>query len=132
AGAVVADQPGLLAGFEGEGDVVQNGTARVGLGDVGQGELRCVHDEVPPGRTGGDPGRNGADGCAARRDDGGAQLYAVGADDVTGNPCAGHYARSGTIARRYVSARPTVPGRIHLECGSAWGADPPDTRPSPH
>lgn len=39
AGAVVADETGLLARLEGEGDLVEDGTAGVALGDVLQGEL---------------------------------------------------------------------------------------------
>ena len=39
AGAVVTDQSGLLTRFQGEGDLVQNGAARVALGDVAEGEL---------------------------------------------------------------------------------------------
>ncbi|NHI11757.1 hypothetical protein STPH2_7126 [Streptomyces sp. KO7888] len=42
-------------------------------------------------------------GCTARRGDGGAVLHAVGAGDLTGNPCGGRYATASTLTRRYVS-----------------------------
>ncbi|CAM5605820.1 hypothetical protein STENM223S_03765 [Streptomyces tendae] len=100
--AVVTDQPGLLARLEREGDLVQNGAAGVALGDVTEGELWGVQDRFPPGRTD-FRGRIGVNGCTAGRGDGGAVLYAVGAGDVTGNPCGGRYAMTSDMARRYVS-----------------------------
>ncbi|GGP98857.1 hypothetical protein GCM10010140_31050 [Streptosporangium pseudovulgare] len=59
AGAVLPDDPGALAGSDGEGDVVKNRPVAVRLGNVAKGELGG--QGFPPG-----DGMNGSWRCPAR------------------------------------------------------------------